>query len=97
MSIGALPGFEENLEAGQFNVFPNPNGGVFSITMNADDSDYTLEVLSMEGKVIYMESLDNVQPGINKHEVSLDGIATGVYFVRVSGENVSNIQKINIH
>jgi len=97
VSIGALPGFEENLEAGQFNVFPNPNGGVFSITMNADDSDYTLEVLSMEGKVIYMESLDNVQPGINKHEVSLDGIATGVYFVRVSGENVSNIQKINIH
>jgi PKD repeat protein len=97
ISIGALPGFEENLEAGQFNVYPNPNSGDFTVSLNAEGGDYTLEVLTLEGKSIFMNEVNDVQPGLNNYEVSLDGLASGVYFVKVTGAENSQVQKINIH
>jgi len=96
INIGALPGFAENLEVGEFNVFPNPNTGNFTITMNASAEDYNIEVMNLEGKVVFNTNLENAIPGINEVEVSLNEVSTGVYFVRVTGENGAKVQKINV-
>lgn len=96
INIGALPGFAENLEVGEFNVYPNPNTGNFSITMNASAEDYSIEVMNVEGKVVFNTALENTVPGINTVEVNLNEVSTGVYFVRVTGQNDTKVQKINI-
>jgi len=63
-------------------IFPNPNNGVFSVSLSDAASDLTgsvLEIYSLEGSVVY--SLKVNDPG----EINLDlALRKGFYFVKLT-------------
>lgn len=63
-------------------VYPNPNNGVFtlSVSSNAKESaSFTLT--DVAGKTVYSEALD-IKSGTNEIPVQLSGVAAGVYILR---------------
>ncbi len=64
-------------------VLPNPNAGTFVLRFEtALPQSFPLEVFNCLGECVYRESLDNVVGSFAKL-VSLDGLAKGVYVLKV--------------
>ncbi|MFK7785513.1 MAG: T9SS type A sorting domain-containing protein, partial [Crocinitomicaceae bacterium] len=66
---------DENEQA-EFRVFPNPSSGKFTISSTIE-GDYTMKVLSLEGKLI--RSHNHVG---SQSEIDLTGIESGVYLLQ---------------
>lgn len=71
---------ENNSLSSDFDVYPNPSNGTFTIKMNNFTEPKPLQVVSLEGKVVYSGELSN-----SKSEIDLSFIDAGVYIVEVMG------------
>jgi len=84
-------GINDNLTQQSVNVFPNPNKGVFSVSISSLKGEtYQLSVTDMIGKVL-MEKEIVCFPGENKFDLQLENPDNGVYLINVknSAEFVS--------
>ncbi len=72
-----------------FSIYPNPTDGAFTVAFATEDVDYTLSITDVAGKVIYTTS------GTGREQVvNLEGKASGVYFVRVTVDDRSYVEKV---
>lgn len=75
-------------------VFPNPTNGTFTIAVpNADFNQLTINVIDIQGKVVYAATDKNVNTNYSR-QISLDGIAKGLYYVKLITENGMKVQKL---
>ena len=74
------------IEAGSMSVYPNPNNGMFTLSMKSIEGDVTCQIVNASGSVIETREL-SVTDG---SEFVFDcNVAPGVYFVRlISGDRV---------
>lgn len=68
--------------SGQFNLFPNPNNGMFTV-LNMNAASGNLEVFDTQGKLVHAQSFQG-QTTLN---VDLSQFNAGLYFVKASTEN----------
>ncbi|MFM7766241.1 MAG: T9SS type A sorting domain-containing protein, partial [Bacteroidota bacterium] len=52
-----------------------------------------VEILDISGKVVYRESLD-IYSGTNTHGINAQGLSTGTYSIRITGNSVNAVQKV---
>jgi len=75
-----------------FEVYPNPNAGAFTVRFDeAQDSDLEINILDQLGRVIYNDVVNGTQ-----HDLSLEGMSKGIYFVRVTSATSESVQKMVI-
>ena len=76
----------ETQTTAQISIFPNPNNGMFTLSMELIEGDVTCQIVNASGSVIETREF-NVTDG---SEFVFDcNVASGVYFVRViSGDRV---------
>lgn len=67
-------------------IYPNPTDGELNIGFLAADSNVTVSVFSVDGKIIYSKEFGDVMSG-DSHVINLSGVNNGVYVVRVQGDN----------
>jgi len=72
-------------EATTFGVYPNPNSGTFFITNGKNESNFVMEVVDVQGKVIFSNTY--VMAAGAQQEVSLENVESGVYLIRVITNN----------
>lgn len=86
-------GIEEATSNVNFDVYPNPNDGEFTIDINtAEMNDLTIELVNIQGEVIYTHTANNVTSF--KGNVNVTDFAKGVYYLRVfNGEEVK-VEKV---
>jgi hypothetical protein len=79
------------------NLYPNPNSGYFTVEANVDGmtKEATYEILNNLGQLISKGAIE-VKNGNLKKQVSLEGIASGTYFIRVSLDENSVVKKFNV-
>lgn len=86
---------EQNLE---FKVFPNPARDLFYVqiqdTKNAGNEYVYIDIFSVNGSVLRTHKF---QGGLNRHEISTAGLASGIYLVKVTTPSYSGIKKIVIN
>lgn len=88
--IGVL----EPFVAAGMNVFPNPNNGSFTLSINdADYSEIQIELVTVEGRVIYSDKASDVK-GVYVKQLDLTTQANGIYFLRVTANGQSYNQKV---
>jgi hypothetical protein len=72
---------------------PNPTNGNITLQLNGLsnlDNEVTVQILTLEGKVVYTQQL-NTSNGYINQPISLEGVADGFYFMNVTaGENTFN-------
>ena len=73
----ALSSKNETEKEGDFLIFPNPNKGDLTIQFTKNQSPYNLEILDIEGKLVYSKSnnIGNTKLNLN--------LPNGNYFVKV--------------
>ena len=70
-----------------FKVFPNPNKGSFSLIVNGGKTEnYTIEVISMLGKIIFTETIQDLPPNTIKR-IDLNNVAEGIYMVKLRSKS----------
>jgi len=73
-----------NIAIEAISVYPNPSNGVFVVSFESNTKQMLdVEVVSILGKVVFSENLDNFI-GTYKKEVNLATYAKGVYFLEIS-------------
>ncbi|MNQ95046.1 hypothetical protein D3C85_1105880 [compost metagenome] len=79
-----------NFSGAAVEVSPNPTEGKVTVRFNSG-SYQVLTVVGLDGKVLQTLKL---QPTSSNAEIDLTGYAKGVYFVKLSGNGVSDVQKV---
>jgi len=78
-----------------FSLYPNPNDGRFTVSFTLPNTeDVTIEVFEMTGKLVYTDRLTSVQQ--YSGYIQLEGLADGIYNLKITTSNGSFTQKLFI-
>jgi PKD repeat protein len=83
---------DENFLSNVVSIYPNPNKGEFTISMNGVASAL-IEISTVQGKIVYTENL-NTNGSINKN-INLNQ-ASGMYFVKIVANEQTMVTKVII-
>jgi hypothetical protein len=95
IQVNACTGVVETTLLDNITVFPNPASGTFTLSVNALVGNLLIELVDMEGRVVYTATENNVQYGFAK-QISTGNFANGVYMLRLTSSNEQQIEKITI-
>ncbi|MCC7464651.1 MAG: T9SS type A sorting domain-containing protein [Saprospiraceae bacterium] len=71
-------------------VFPNPAEGTFSLSLDAGEGDYLIQLSDIQGKKV-LEQHFNLQQGFNQLEVNCPGVPPGLYMILANGAPVGKL------
>jgi hypothetical protein len=89
-----VAGIEEMSIEG-FNVYPNPATSVLNIAFEATNADYTVSLVDLQGRVISSNVYYNLADS-QSIELSVDGIASGNYLVKVVSNGAMSVENVVI-
>jgi len=75
-----------------FNVYPNPNTGIFNVKVLDPQNDLNIVIMDATGKTIKTVNTD--ASGV--YNVDMTDVAAGVYMVQVINGNTSAMQRVTI-
>jgi hypothetical protein len=81
---------ENELEKKDFVVFPNPNNGTFNIVGSDLTGTYVAQMIDITGRMVHSEVL-NIN-GADQTEISVNGLKTGVYILRLVNQETNEIR-----
>jgi len=89
-------GIEESELLNNVAVFPNPTTGMFNIVAtDAKFNEIALNVIDIQGKTVFSSVDKNIASNYNK-QVNLEGLAKGIYYIKMSTERGVKVQKLVI-
>ena len=75
-------------------IYPNPTVGAFTISIsNASFDELVINIVDVQGREVY-NSTDKVSSVDYIKQLNLEGIAKGIYFIKLSTGKEVNVQKI---
>ena len=75
-----------------FKLFPNPSNGMFTLEIDKYlDSEYALEIVSINGRSILKQTIYD-----NKTQVNANSLNPGMYFLKINNSDTSIYKKIII-
>ena len=84
-----ITGVDENTANNAVTIFPNPNNGIFTLNVNAND--VTVNVMNIQGQVILTKNNVNTN-----EQIDLSNNAKGIYFVTVTSQNGVSTHKVSV-
>ena len=76
-------------------LYPNPSSDIANIEFSLkNNSDVSIMVFDMQGRIVYHEKLDNMIAGAHKHRISVAGFNHGVYLVKLTAGKNEQISRI---
>jgi len=86
-------GTEELSSEELFEIYPNPNSGIFKVDFNNNSSEeITIQIANVAGEIIYKD-----QGVFNKTlDINLSDQPEGVYFLYINFEDSISVEKIII-
>ncbi|MCF8365735.1 MAG: T9SS type A sorting domain-containing protein [Bacteroidales bacterium] len=93
LTVQDCTGIDEN-ESLNLAVYPNPNNGLFTISLEANET-INIKLINAIGEVVFSEEGVRVNGSMNK-QIETSGLANGVYYLNLIGETVNTIEKIII-
>lgn len=84
---------EEAVET--FNVFPNPATDVVNVTFEAENADYTIAIVDLQGRVMTSQELTSLN-GSQSITLPVNNLAKGSYIVTISSNGLSTSKNVVI-
>ncbi len=83
---------EEEMVESEFNVFPNPAVDWINVNPGNYESQYTLKIYNLQGKLV-----ENQEGLSGQTTVQVSGYPKGVYLFELTGENLRKTKKITVY
>lgn len=88
--VGVATAINEQNTNVDFNIYPNPNNGIFTIV--GDNSSAVVNVYNITGENVYQENISS----LSNNEINISNLNKGVYFVKLSNANNTITKKVVI-
>jgi hypothetical protein len=95
ITVNACVGVEEQTLLNGVTLYPNPNNGVFTLAVNANIGDMQIVITDLQGRVVYSSNENNITAGYTQ-QISLQGEASGMYIMQITGNGEQRIDKITV-
>jgi hypothetical protein len=82
---------QQSVKNNNSSIYPNPSPGQFTIQLNDNKNNYTVEIYNVLGEKIYYSVLNNTHSNID-----LSSHPAGVYFVYLKSKEDVNVEKVLI-
>ncbi|MBL0102494.1 MAG: HYR domain-containing protein [Bacteroidetes bacterium] len=80
-------------EVADITAYPNPNHGLFNVNIDSKiQRTYVISVFDQTGRLMKSVEL-NAEIGMNLQEFNLEGVATGMYILRVESATMETLNK----
>ncbi|MCE3279101.1 MAG: hypothetical protein K0S44_1292 [Bacteroidetes bacterium] len=97
INVADCTGIDELEELSNVNVYPNPTSGMFTISLvNANFGQLNIIITDIQGKEVFNFSDKNIVGDYTK-EVSLEGLAKGIYYIRLNSSEDIKIKKLIVN
>jgi hypothetical protein len=73
-------------------IYPNPTTNATTISLSGVNGDVSIVIVDMNGRIVKSDTM-SCEGDCTKH-MEVSGLAQGAYFVRVSGDGVSQVRKL---
>lgn len=89
-------GISDNDEFFSFEVFPNPNTGIFTLLLDETGSVISgIELIDVTGKIVFSENINTI-PGHNSIKIDTQNTPKGFYLLKINSESGSSFKNIII-
>ncbi|WP_223034611.1 T9SS type A sorting domain-containing protein [Hanstruepera marina] len=78
----------------EFALYPNPNNGEFTLSLNSSNPEINVSVYDIQGRSVFNNSFQNA--GAFNQVISLNNAQSGIYLVKVTDGDKQTIKKILI-
>jgi hypothetical protein len=96
VEISGCLGIEENVQLTDVNIYPNPSNGDFNLDVTfATTSDMTIELVDINGRMIFTDFVKDVTTYAHKFDGS--DFMKGMYFVKIKANNETVTKKVAIN
>jgi hypothetical protein len=76
-----------------FNVYPNPNTGLFTIELNSSsDIDGKLTIMSIDGKLVYNDIISG--NGLITKAINISDLSDGIYYLKLETKDAIKTYKV---
>jgi hypothetical protein len=75
-------------------VYPNPSNGQFNMTINGFEGNAEMSIVDLSGQIVYVEKLNIDANYVNKFD--LHRLATGIYYIKLTTNKGTKIEKLVI-
>ncbi len=72
-------------------LYPNPSNGIVNISLKDYSGDFNVKVYDLNGRQVYSQNVTNIN---NTNVVNLESLSSGVYVLKLQGENLNHSEKI---
>ncbi|MFL5752664.1 MAG: PKD-like domain-containing protein [Bacteroidia bacterium] len=94
---GTFTGIAESSVISGLSVYPNPNNGMFSISMNVNaKEDLVISLVNAIGQVVFAEQVKDFSGKFNR-SFSTDQYGAGVYFLSIKAKNGNVTRRIMVN
>uniref|UniRef100_UPI002608A769 T9SS-dependent M36 family metallopeptidase n=1 Tax=Flavobacterium sp. TaxID=239 RepID=UPI002608A769 len=75
-------------------VFPNPTSDDVTIKINSYDGSLNVQLFDLNGRLILEKTIESFS---TEEKVSLKGLSSGVYLLKLNGEDISSTKKLIVN
>jgi len=83
----------EDLEIGDFMLYPNPSTGIFNIVFKEGTTKLNFNVFDVTGKIVYSKQTSQFS---NEYQLNLNQLSSGIYFLEVENDTKKITKKLII-
>jgi hypothetical protein len=96
-SFAACTGTQEQVGDARVRIFPNPNEGYFTVSIDRLNEDVDFSVETITGQSLLKSKIVPAPTGKTEIKVDLSMLPKGIYIVRLKGEGTNAVKKMIIH
>ena len=74
-----------------FRIYPNPSNGLVNINIANYVGDLQISVYDINGREVYNKNMNNFN---NSNAINLEKLSTGIYILKLQGENLNYSEKV---
>ena len=74
-----------------FRIYPNPSNGLVNINIANYVGDLQINVYDINGREVYNKNMNNFN---NSNAINLEKLSTGIYILKLQGENLNYSEKV---
>lgn len=83
------------LDPSAFSVYPNPNNGQFTVSVDGIQGTTLVEVMDLTGKVLHVGQM--IMGSSSRMDIDLGARAAGLYLVRFTVNGASHVSKVSVN